>query len=98
MMMFEMLTAQLAYVGRFKRPLLAILCHIFCQPSPDGARDIIFRLHAWARNEFVCFAFLLPLAVTNLRIGFTDTLFGADALCSRKVGSGYTGIYHINNI
>ena len=80
MMMLELLIGQLAYLGCFKRPLLAILCHIFRQSSPDGARDIISGLHSWARNELVCLlAFLLPLAVTNLRIGFTDTLFGADA-------------------
>ena len=77
--MLEMLTGQLAYVGCFRRPLLAARGHVFRQVSPDGRRETLFRFHSWARNELMCLAFLLPLAVTNLRIRFSNKLYGADA-------------------
>ena len=40
--MLEMLTGQLAYVGCFRRPLLVALGLVFCQTSPDGLRETVF--------------------------------------------------------
>ena len=84
--MLEILIGQLAYIGCFKRPLLAILCHVFRQSSPDGARDSVFQLHPWAKNELTGLGCLLPLAVTHLCTGFGNSLFGADA--SLEVAGG----------
>ena len=54
----EVLAGQLAYVGCVRRPLLAALCHIFRQTSPDGSRSTIVKLHTWARNDLVILAFV----------------------------------------
>ena len=40
--MLEMSTDQLAYVGCFRRPLLAALGHVFRQTSLDGLRETVF--------------------------------------------------------
>ena len=86
----EMVAGQLAYACGFRRPLLAALCYVYRQQSPDGDRHSKFRMHPWARNELSCLAYLLPLACSDLTVGFADKLFGADAsltaaggMCSR---------------
>ena len=54
----EMLAGQLAYALCFRRPLMAVLSHVYRQASSEGSRFTKYRMGMWACNELICAAML----------------------------------------